>query len=336
MALRTLHIGVGGRGVWPLRLFPNRDDVQPVGLCDIRPEALAAARERTGLPERACWDDWQTALATCDCDAVVVITPPQLHAPMVLAAVEAGRQVLVEKPFTMDLREAGQIVAAADARGVKVAVAQQRRYSPEERLAQQRLAGGDLGAPEVGVLTAFSKRPGVHHSGQQRDSYAWERGIHDLDSLWALLGGTPRRVQAVSFNPSWSPYAHGAGLFATVEFSSGAVGSVTCSFMSHFRDSRVQIECAGGSLEPTGGVVKWHPADGGEPVVWTPEPGQPAPEAMVTSAWTDWIAGGPEPPIGMHQNLWTVALVAACGLAAERRAAVDLPELLRCCGGVGG
>ncbi len=326
MALRTLHIGVGGRGVWPISLFPQRDDVQVVGLCDIRPEPLAKARDALGLPESACWADWTVALRDCECDAVVVITPPDLHHEMCLAAVRAGRHVMVEKPFTKCLTEAWQVIAAAEAAGVKLTVCQQARYAPATRAAVDRLAVGDLGAPQFGLMTRFSRRPNVHHSGQDRHAYAWERGVHDLDTAWSLFGGTPQTVRAVGFNPPWSPYLGGAGMVATVEFSGGGVCSFNSCFMSWRDDNAFAIECAGGSLS-LGGEAVLTPADGGAPIT-LPAVGYPGPEAQVVDDFVGWVNGGPEPVNGMHQNLWIVGTIEAICVAAEERRVVDIAELI--------
>ena len=55
MTIRTIHIGAGGRGRWPLKRFQERDDFQAVGLVDVNDENLAAARETSGLGEEACF-----------------------------------------------------------------------------------------------------------------------------------------------------------------------------------------------------------------------------------------------------------------------------------------
>ena len=327
MVMRTLHLGVGGRGRWPVRLFPTRDDLQPVGLCDLRPEALTDAGEATGLGPEACFDDWRRALAEVACDVVVVITPPQLHYEMCLAAVRAGKHVLVEKPFTMDLGEACHVVREAEAAGVKLAVAQQARYSPAHVAAAELIASGELGAPEFGHVESWGWRPGVHHSGDQPHSYAWERGVHDYDTAWSLFGSPPARVRALSFNPSWSPYAHGAGMAAVMEFASGASCAFTCSYMSHRSLGSVVVECAEGAVVLGGKTVTVERHETKE-TREVPIGERPRAETRVVDEFVAWLTGGDEPVCGMHHNLFIVGAVEATGLASDEGRVIDIAALI--------
>lgn len=326
MVWRTLHIGVGGRGRWPVRMFPGRDDVEVVGLCDIRPEALAEAREATGLWEAACYTDWREALRLVDCDLVVIITPPQLHAEMCLEAIRSGRHVFVEKPFTMDLVAARQIVDEADARGLKLAVGQQARYSAGLQLVASLRDSGRLGPAVHGLMVRQSLRPGVHHSGEQRHSYAWERGIHDFDTAWALFGGHPATVQAREFNPPQSPYAHGAGMSAIVEFDTGGVCTIDACFMSHGKLNGIWIDYEAGSLAIGSKEVTLTPPDGEPETIEVPP--SPAAEQVVVDGFLHWLNDGEEPVCGMHHNLWVMAMVAATGLSADEHRLVNVPALL--------
>lgn len=327
MALRTLLIGVGGRGIWPVRQWPARDDIDIVGLCDIRDEALAQAREHTGVDESACWHDWTQALQGTDCEAVVVITPPKEHYPMCLAAVRAGKHVLVEKPFATDLRQAIEVVNAADEAGVKLVVGQQARYSGANVAAMEFLASGRAGKAEAGFMTRFSKRANVHHSGQDKQSYGWERGVHDFDTAWSIFDSLPATVRAREFNPSWSPYRGGAGMYAIVEYRSGAVCSFNSSFMSHRGDNNFAVDCTLGSLEVGGRGAVYKPADGGDEEILQPGDTTGA-ETRVTNNWLAWIAGGPEPVQGMHHNLWILATVESVGASSDEGRAVDVEEYL--------
>ena len=327
MALRTLHIGVGGRGRWPVRMFPDRDDLEVVGLCDIKPEALDAAREATGLGEGLCYENWQRALDQVDCDVVVVITPPQLHDEMCLAALRAGRHVMVEKPLTMDLGAACALVREADARGLKLSACQQARFSAGNQKAMELVANGTLGQPINGLMTRYSSRPGVHHSGHQRHSYAWERGIHDFDTVWSIFGGRPATMRCREFNPPWSPYDHGAGMYAVIEFDGGGVCAIDASFMSRMKDNEFTVDCERGALTIGSKQVTLAAPEAGEPRVFEADAKRGA-EQMVVDGFVSWAHGGEEPPGGMHHNLWVVGMVTAAGLASDEDRVVDIPELL--------
>ena len=98
MAQKLIHIGVGGRGKWPVNLVTQRDDYQTVALVDIREDHLGNAMDVSGLPESACFRTLEQALNKVEADAVVVITPPDLHTEHCLQALRAGKHVLVESP----------------------------------------------------------------------------------------------------------------------------------------------------------------------------------------------------------------------------------------------
>ena len=86
MTIRTIHLGVGGRGAWPLRQIPDRDDFESVALVDVNAKSLTAAREVTGLGPEACFHGLGDALEAVGADAVVIITPPDMHARQCLGA----------------------------------------------------------------------------------------------------------------------------------------------------------------------------------------------------------------------------------------------------------
>ena len=140
--LRTVHIGVGGRGRWPVEVLSEDGRFRPVALVDVSAEAVGWARERAGLPASACFDDAETALDAVEADALVVCTPTRTHASICRAGFAAGRHVLVEKGMTLDWTEANQLIAEAEAAGVSFCVSQNYRYRQDMRALQQALATG--------------------------------------------------------------------------------------------------------------------------------------------------------------------------------------------------
>ena len=90
--IKLIHLGVGGRGTWPVSFVAEQSDphFQSVGLVDISDEALAEAREVSGLGEEACFTSLTDALAAVEADAVAIITSPGIHAPQCMEAIAAG------------------------------------------------------------------------------------------------------------------------------------------------------------------------------------------------------------------------------------------------------
>ena len=322
MTLRTIHIGVGGRGVWPLRRMTEREDYQTVALVDVRPDKLAEARELTGLGEEACFGAAEDALAAVEADAVVVITPPDFHAKHCEQAVQAGKHVLVEKPFAKDLSMAHALVQQADARDVRIVVCQNRRFDAAFQTINRLVRDRVYGAPCYGLMTTFGWRPGTHHSGLDRHSYLWERGIHDLDGLRFMLDAEPKRMWGHSFNPPWSPYAGGAGVQAWVEFEGGISFGLLNTFASHARGSSLRIECEKGTLELVGGDLIVHRPGVGEPES-VPLDEALNSEIVLLDLFQEYITEGIEPHVSGRQNLPTIALVEGIGAASDHGAVLD-------------
>ena len=113
----------GGR-ITEFRIDPNED---------------AAAR---------CWTvDHVWLLADDGVDLVIVSTPPNTHAEWTLRALEAGKSVVVEKPFCLTVDEADRQIAAAKERGLTLAVYQNRRWDPDYLALKKVIRSGQIGEP---------------------------------------------------------------------------------------------------------------------------------------------------------------------------------------------
>ena len=322
MTIRTIHVGVGGRGRWPLDCLRRRADFEAAALVDVSAENLAAARETTGLGEEACFASLSAALQKVEADAVVVITPPDLHAAQCLEAVRAGKHVLVEKPFTKDLGQARRLVAEAASRGLKVAVAQNARYYPPVLTIRRLLRSGALGRPCFGLMTKYGWRPRVHHSGTDRHAYLWERGIHDFDQLRHLLDAEPRRLFCHSFNPPWSPYRGGGAVHGWIEFDDATTFAFQCTFAAHKSGGSWRLDCEKGSVEEvSGGLAVRRPGVAADEIVALDE--NPAPEEILLDGFRDYVVDGVEPPFSGPRNLATVGLINALGASSDQGAVLD-------------
>jgi predicted dehydrogenase len=90
MTIKTILIGVGGRGWWPVEVLGADPRYQPVALVDKNPDFLKAAQRQLDLPDSALFDDLKDALSAVDCDAVVICTPTHTHASLARTAFAAG------------------------------------------------------------------------------------------------------------------------------------------------------------------------------------------------------------------------------------------------------
>ncbi|PXW99457.1 myo-inositol 2-dehydrogenase [Sphaerotilus hippei] len=140
--------------------------------------------------------DAEATIARADVDAVVIGTPSDTHAYLMLLAARAGKAVLCEKPVDNDLAKADAAVAELKALGAKVMMAFNRRFDPSNIELRRAIDAGDIG--EVRQVIISSRDPGLpprdyvaHSGGIFRDM-----AIHDFDMARFLLGEEPVEVYA--------------------------------------------------------------------------------------------------------------------------------------------
>ena len=140
----------------------------------------------------ASWED----LLRSDVDAVYIATPVDLHARMAIAAAEAGKHVLCEKPMALDVEACDRMIRAAEASGVKLGVAYYRHFYPILRRMKQLLQEGAIGTPvaaQADVFGAFD--PGPDHprrwiveKDQSGGGPMFDVGSHRLEVFLSLFG----------------------------------------------------------------------------------------------------------------------------------------------------
>ncbi|MDA1140591.1 MAG: Gfo/Idh/MocA family oxidoreductase [Planctomycetota bacterium] len=327
MSIKMIHLGCGGRGRWPVKLISERDDYESVALVDVNEDNLANARTVSGLGEEVCFNSLADALKAVEADAVVVITPPRLHAGQCLEAVRAGKHILVEKPFTKVFKEAHQIIEEAEKRDLKVAVCQNARFGGPVQTIHNLVSENALGAPAFALMTKFGWRPGTHHSSDDVHSYLWERGIHDFDAACFMMNSRPKRVWAHEFNPSWSPYVAGAGLHAFIEFENGATFSFLCTFASHAGGSSLRVDFEGGTVTEGSGCLKLN-RPGQKEAEELPFVESAPPETILLDGFAAYINEGIEPSFSGKRNLDTVGIIEALGTASARGEVLEFQDFL--------
>ena len=150
------------------------------------------ARVASAYPQARVLADPQAAFADQDIDLVVVATPNHTHAPLALAALAAGKHVVVDKPFALDLAEARAMIEAADRAGRRLSVFHNRRWDADFLALRALLAEGRLG--EVAELHShFDRfRPQVPDRWRDRAGPGaglwYDLGPHLVDQALQLFG----------------------------------------------------------------------------------------------------------------------------------------------------
>ena len=158
-----------------------------------------AFADRYGIPRR--YDSYQALVADEEIDAVYVATPHPAHRACALLAIEAGKAVLVEKPFTLNAAEARELVAAAAAHGTFLMEAMWTRFLPHVVGIRQLIAEGRLGAVRSFAADFGGEAPAdLGHRAWALDlggGALLDLGVYPL-SFASMLFGAPTIVTAVS------------------------------------------------------------------------------------------------------------------------------------------
>jgi predicted dehydrogenase len=186
-------------------------------------------------------------------DAVLIASPPFLHAPLALDAIAAGKHVFVEKPFALTLEDCDRVIGAARDRNLRLMVGQVLRYYPTWRYLRERVAAGDVGRPLGARVTRIGGSWGswdIHWRRERAKSGGMilEIHAHEIDFL-NCVGGPVERVYGAmgNFGETGCDYPNLA--FLSLHFQSGALGLLHASQTSAIGDLSGVIEGDAGAFQ---------------------------------------------------------------------------------------
>lgn len=181
-------IGFGYMGHFHLKKSQEQGDIKVIAAYDINSEKLADAKE-CGL---AAYDKLDEFLANPEINLVFVCTPNDVHAELSIACLNAGKNVMCEKPVTMNSAELEQVIAAAEKNGKIFTVHQNRRWDIDYLMVKNVVDSG-----EIGNITSIQSR--VY--GQRGVCFGWRAdpkagggmlydwGIHLIDQYLGMFKG---------------------------------------------------------------------------------------------------------------------------------------------------
>lgn len=195
------------------------------------PDRARAFAERHAAP--VSYGSYADLLADGDVDVVYVATPHRQHHGVALAAIEAGKHLLVEKAFTCTVAGAQQVVDAARARGVFVMEAMWTRFQPAVVRLRELLAAGAIGEvravhADLGLRLPFDPTDRLWDPAQGGGALL-DLGVYPVSWLQLLLGGTP---SSVSVTGALGPNGVDAESTLLWACDDGRHGVATCSLLS--------------------------------------------------------------------------------------------------------
>lgn len=322
-------IGILGCGQVSVRHLegyrPLADRAPVIAVCDKSPQAAKQRAEAFGVPN--AYGKLEQLLGNEQIDVVAVLTPPDARLSVVRPLLEAGKHVLVEKPFAGSLAEAEIMVAVAAQQGVRLAVNQNFRFLPESQWMKRRLAEGTLGQP---IFMA------QNHSTWRNEAEGWRNtaerlamavmGVHWLDRFRWLLGQEAHTVFCKSLYSGLLESEGEDMATMVVQFSDGCLANLTEHWCSAARGAGnyFQLDCTLGSIivrngqfqvfDVSGRVIDEQEADA--------DVGPTFAQSM--KELLDAIDEGREPLHSGMDNLGTMALLDAAYMSAERGSRVEI------------
>ena len=225
-------------------------------------ELVAVNRERADLAEsfarefgaRSWYGNWRGLIADAAVDAVYIATPVYLHAEQTIAAAEAGKHVLCEKPMAMDTAECDRMIAACQANGVKLGIAYYRHFYPVVQRVKELIAAGEIGKPIVAQINAFERfnpQPGEDRHWLLEKSKAgggpmMDFGCHRIEVLMNLFGQI-RRTKSLTGRALFDREVEDTSV-ASFEFDSGLQAVLTVTHASFESQDTLDIFGSEGSL----------------------------------------------------------------------------------------
>jgi predicted dehydrogenase len=309
MTIRTAVIGASFAKEAYLPALKTIDDVEIVAIASARLDSAQNTANAFGIPN--AYDDWQAMLDAHEVDFVAIATPTIYHAPMTLAALDAGAHVLCEKPMAMNADESRAMLEKAEVLGRVHAIGHELRFNPNRRKIRELIQSGYIGQVRHVNIINISATWGNPASRAAGDWWSLEEmgggrlganGSHQLDLLRFWLGDlaqisgqvatmVPNRLDKTTGEP-WTATADDEVSF-TVDFEEGALASVFLSGAArHSTGNQTQIFGSEGSIRLFDADEK----------LWVAKAG----EDFQDMSETDPNAQLP----GVNKGIWNVSVVA--------------------------
>jgi UDP-N-acetylglucosamine 3-dehydrogenase len=186
---RVAVIGVGAMGRNHARVYNELPEADLAAVADANPSIAASVGESFGSRSYA---DYHQMLADIQPEAVSVAVPTALHEQVVLACLEAGAHVLVEKPIAASLEQGNHLIRRAGELERKLMVGHIVRFNPAMQQLKQRLQNGELGR----IFQIVCRRVGPFPSRIRDVGVVIDLAPHDVDLMRYLTGMEPLRVFA--------------------------------------------------------------------------------------------------------------------------------------------
>ena len=188
--MAPVNVCVVGCGHWGKNLIRSFSELGRLhGICDLDQEK--AIRMAASYPGSTCFETYDSVLDDPGVDAVVLATPAERHFDMALAAIEAGKDVFVEKPLALEWQDGAELVEAARAKRRILMVGHLLHYHPAVIKLKELIRSGALGRIEY----IYSNRLSMGKIRREENAL-WSFAPHDISVILSLVGSSPLQATA--------------------------------------------------------------------------------------------------------------------------------------------
>ncbi len=332
--LRMAVIGAGAMSKSWLDTFQDDPRWRIVALVDVDRQALEAVGRRYHVPQSDRFSNAESAYDVTEPDAALVVTPPDTHHDIILAALDRGIKVLAEKPLAHSLHAGVEILRSVRSRAGLLMVGQGRRWLPHIQTLKQVQESGLIG--DLGYLTCQFHIPFRFGGWRQEmpEVLLEDLSIHHFDTIRYLTGQNGREVYAHAFRPAWSWFSGNPCTAAVLRLENDLpvqyYGSWVARGPRTAWDGELVLVGRKGALRLRADETIWHYPDESEkpvpvPILSLPRSGL----ALGLDRFTGAVLGEVPPEPDVEDNILSLAIVSAAIRSNRTGLPVDILEHLR-------
>jgi predicted dehydrogenase len=257
--MKQVRMAIVGAGTWGgahAAIYNEHPGAVPVAICDIDRRRAERFAGEYRIPE--VYADHREMLASCDCDAVAVVTPDFLHGDIAVDCAEAGKHLLIEKPLATTRDEVFRIVEAVERNGVRAMVDFHNRWNPPFNAIKQLMSTGQYGKA-ISAHCRLTDKLWVATdmlSWVSKSSILWFLGSHSLDTMNWLIDDAPRTVYAVKHEGKLKALGIDAvdTYMTTIRYERGAIAQMENAWITpngnpNINDFKFNLLCEEGKFD---------------------------------------------------------------------------------------
>ncbi len=220
----------GAFGTKHLEALAEIEDAEVTAVMATSMEKANGIADKFNVPLR--FDDYQSLIDCDQVDGVILATPTQLHAAQAIAAMDAGKHVMIEIPMADSLADSEKLVAKQAETGRVAMAGHVRRFNPSHQWVHNKIRAGELSIQQLDVQTYFFRRTNMNAKGEPRswtDHLLWHHACHTVDLFCYQAGEPVIEVQAVQ-GPKHSELGIAMDMAILLKTESGKLCTLSLSF----------------------------------------------------------------------------------------------------------